>query len=193
MANTGWRVVIQEGNDARAICKIQALSDGGYSVIAPYHSAKEGWLTRQEVDYRQTHMEISFSDVEHFDASDRVKLSHHWDGFVQFSGENPQKIRSGRDPLTGQPKGLAIMSAPIWRPITSGPTFGATMWGLEEFKAVTEPRESDVIFGPDQLYYRECTPTSCNAYLIEGWVFDVNMWAGVRGHGNNLRLSLGLS
>jgi hypothetical protein len=28
----------------RAICKIQALSDGGYSLIAPYHAGKEGWL-----------------------------------------------------------------------------------------------------------------------------------------------------
>jgi len=128
VARDGWRVIIEDGGDFHAVCKIQPLSDGGYALIAPYHAAREGWLYKHEVDYRKYVNTVKLSDMQHFVASDRVKLSHHWDGFVQFSGENSQTIRSGRDPFTGEPKGLAIMSAPIWKPIKDGPTFGIILW-----------------------------------------------------------------
>lgn len=159
-------------------------------MLAPYHAAKEGWLYKHKVDYQKQEQSIDRSGMQHFVAGDRVKLSHHWDGFVQFSGENPQKIISGRNPLTGEPKGLAIMSAPIWTTIKSGPTFGITVWGMTDFKRVIDTRATDVIFRSTDLYYYRCAPYTFNSYNIEGWVFSADMWDGVRGAENDLRLSM---
>ncbi len=159
-------------------------------MLAPYHAAKEGWLYKHKVDYRKEEMSLEISDMQHFIASDRVKLSHHWDGFVQFSGVNPQKIMSGLDAETGEPKGLAIMSAPMWKPITSGPTFGILVWGPTDFKQVTDTRETDVVFHSNEIYYERSAPYHFNAYHVEGWVFSASMWDGVRGSGNDLRLSM---
>jgi hypothetical protein len=187
----GSRIVVDDGLTKRALFKIQPLSDGGYSVLAPYHAAREGWLARTHVDYTKTEMQMSFSDMENFTADDRVKLSHHFDGFVQFSGENPQKIRSGRDPVTREPKGLAIQSAPIMRPIPTGPTFGCVAWGLSSYRELATPRRSDLHFSPSETYYRRCRPDTWNAYKVEGWVFWPPMWAGVSGDEYDLRLSVG--
>jgi|NGEPerStandDraft_6_1074524.scaffolds.fasta_scaffold113261_1 hypothetical protein len=187
----GSRIVIDDGPTKRAIFKVQPLSDGGYAVLAPYHAAREGWLARTHVDYTKTNQTLRFEDLEHFTADDRVKLSHHADGFVQFSGENPGKILSGRDPVSGEPKGLAVQSAPIGLPITTGPTFGGTVWGLDQFRELNKLRSSDLDFPPDAIYYRGCRPDTCNAFLLEGWVFWPPMWAGVSGSEYDLRLSIG--
>ncbi len=188
---SGHRVVIEEPAGLRAVCKIETLADGGYTVLAPYHAERQGWLTKFQVNYDQKHMQIALGKMEHFTADDRVKLSHHTDGFVQFSGEVAGKIRSGRDADTGEPKGLAIMSAPIGKPITSGPTFGLVVWGMDEFRRLDHTRASDLIFRQDDIYYRRCRPGTCNAYHLEGWVFWPEMWAGVRGTLYTLRISVG--
>jgi len=187
----GSRIVIEDGAVRRALFKIQPLPDGGYAVLAPYHDAREGWLARQHVDYRQTDSRIRLSDMEHFTASDRVKLSHHRDGFVQFSGEVAGTIISGRDAQTGEPRGLAVQSAPIGLPITTGPTFGCVSWGISSFRALPGLRRSDLLFPAADIYYRRCRPDTWNAYLVEGWVFWPPMWAGVHGDEYNLRLSVG--
>jgi hypothetical protein len=62
--------------------------------------------------------------------------------------------------------------------------------GLSEFKQVNDTRETDVIFRSDEQYYRVGTAYNFNAHQIEGWVFGANMWQGVRGSENNLRLSM---
>jgi hypothetical protein len=190
VAHNGWRIIIDDGHGPRAVCKILPLSDGGYSMLAPYHEAREGWLYKHTVDYDKHEQTIDADSVQHFVASDRVKLSHHFDGFVQFSGENPQTITSGRDPLTGQPKGLAIMSAPIPMPITGGPTFGISTWGMTHFKLVSDPRETDVIFRSDDIYYYRSAPYAFTSYNVEGWLFGATMWDGVRGPADDLRLSM---
>lgn len=160
-------------------------------MLSPYHVAREGWLARHRVDYRkigETSMPID--EMVAYTADDRVKLSHHWDGFVQFSGESPQKIVSGRDPFTGEPKGLGLLSAPIRVPITTGPTFGMSLWGIGDF-AEHNPGKRQLVFNPEDIYYRGCTPSEVSGYMIEGWVFGDRMWAGVRGSKEDLRLSVG--
>ncbi len=104
---SGHRVVIEEPAGLRAVCKIETLADGGYTVLAPYHAERQGWLTKFQVNYDQKHMQIALGKMEHFTADDRVKLSHHTDGFVQFSGEVAGKIRSGRTQTRANPR--------VWR------------------------------------------------------------------------------
>lgn len=55
---------------------------------------------------------------------------------------------------------------------------------------MTQARGSDIIFGASDIYYEYSTAENFNAYHVEGWVFGAHMWDGVRGSGNNLRLSL---
>ncbi|MFK0160244.1 hypothetical protein ACIQVK_50330 [Streptomyces sp. NPDC090493] len=184
------RIFIDDGNGPRGICKISQHADGGYMVMAPYHQAREGWLAKHSVDYKSRHMSARLEDMHHYTASDRVKLSHHADGFVQFSGEQSGKITSGRDPFTGQPKGLGLMSAAMNHPVTSGPTFGVSFWGLDDFSRKA-PKSGDFTFDSSQIYYRNCNPETYNAYHLEGWVFGEQMWAGVRGAPGNLSLSMG--
>lgn len=179
----------------RAVAKVDTLSDGGYTFMLPYHSAREGWLAK--VNVGTTHLSpgthtIGADQMVHYDASDRVKLSHHNDGFVQFSGENSQKIRSGRDPLTGKARGLGYMSIPIHQGIHTGPTFGATLWGLEQYRDVTtSPRASDLAFPAKDQYFNMAPPHECDGYQIEGWLFDHQMWQGVRGPQHDLRITMG--
>src|SRR4051794_2401310 len=60
-----------------------------------------------------------------------VKLSYHADGFVQFSGENRQRIRSGIE--NGVPKGLGLITNPLVRPVQSGPSVGCMVCGYDDF------------------------------------------------------------
>ncbi len=179
----------------RAVAKADTLADGGYTFMLPYHAARQGWLAKMYVG--TTHLSpgvhaIGADQMVHYDASDRVKLSHHNDGFVQFSSENSQKIRSGRDPLTGKPRGLGYMSVPILQGIPSGPAFGATLWGLHQYQEVTTSlRASDVVFRREDLYFNMSPPADCDGYQVEGWLLDYQMWQGVRGPANDLRINIG--
>jgi hypothetical protein len=110
-----------------------------------------------------------------------VKLSLHPDGFTQFSGENPGKILSGRDPNTGEPKGLGLYSQPFSRPVRSGPTFALTFWGLPDFEQINATDRNVLTFSQDSLYYRRCTPDTWGGdYLIEGFLFPLAYWQAVR-------------
>jgi hypothetical protein len=131
------------------------------------------------VDYHKGVQLIPRTDVVEYDASDRVKLSYHTDGFVQFSGENPGRIVSGRDPVTGEPKGLAVMTSPISKPVETGPTFAVAAWGLDDFAEEGEPGDG-LVFEEDDFYYRGCDPDSANAYEIEAFLFPKRLWAGIR-------------
>jgi hypothetical protein len=74
-------------------------------------------------------------------------------------------------------------------PITTGPTFGVTFWGLQGFPQ-PPVRATDFVFDASEMYYRRSTPSNFNAYHLEGWVFGARMWAGVRGAVPRLSLSM---
>ncbi len=78
--------------------KIVGMADGGSAVTVPYHSERKGFLFRVAVDSSQTIIETGVEEMVPYTADDRVKLSLRLDGFVQFSGESPGTILSGRNP-----------------------------------------------------------------------------------------------
>jgi hypothetical protein len=42
---TGVRLFVPDASgQLKAISKVVPMGDGGYAVLAPYHSAREGWL-----------------------------------------------------------------------------------------------------------------------------------------------------
>ena len=179
-----WTIAIRPpGSDKLCkITKIVGLNGGGFSVLAPYHKAKSGFLWKMPIppDVRKpgTHHVASKMGTA-FTASDRVKLSYHTDGFAQFSSETSARIISGIDPATGEPKGLGLYTRPLTSPISSGPSIGVTVWGMEEFE---DAKGSDrpLIFEADEFYYRRCTPAEATAWMLSIFVFPVDVAPPVR-------------
>jgi hypothetical protein len=156
--------------------------DSGFGILAPYHAAKEGYLLKYTAQRNKLYGKyedgytIKSSDTVPYTATDRVKLSIHSDGFVQFSGENPGRIISGKDPITGDAKGLGLFSSPLSKPIISGPTFVLTIWGLYDFTVIEKAKSGEIVteFSEKDYIYRETDAAKWNAYQIEGFVFPLH-------------------
>jgi len=168
---------------ARKITKIVGLGGSGFSVLVPYHKAQNGFLFKMPVGpsvHTPGPHDIRSVDFVSFTADDRVKLSYHTDGFAQFSGERPGRITSGRDPKTGVPKGLGLMTHPLTSPIWSGPSVAVTAWGLDEFEEIEDGDRPHILFEPQELYYRGCAPDEANAWMISIYAFPINVVPPVR-------------
>jgi len=185
--------VEDQSGKLRKITKIIPYPDGGFAVLVPYHSARNGYLfktnipdpapgkilvlqrTQEGFEYKLNISERTVqigqpSESDRYSADDRVKLSFHPDGFVQFSGENPGKILSGRDEA-GEPKGLGLMTRkPMDNPIASGPTFAIVFWGVSEFEELNNADPDVIKIALSELYYRKCTPQTANGIVIEGFI-----------------------
>jgi hypothetical protein len=114
-----------------------------------------------------------------FTVEDRAKLTYHTDGFVQFSSENPGRIISGRDPSSGEPKGLGVISHPLTNPIWTGASASVTAWGLDDFDLASDPKNL-LVFEPDEIYYRGYAPDQKISFRIEVYVFPVHVVPPVR-------------
>ena len=117
---------------------------------------------------------IRWSECIGFTAEDRAKLTYHIDGFAQFSSENPGKLISDRDPKTGEPKGLGLLTRPLSTPIVSGPSVGITVWGIEEFESAKKT-ENLIVFEPSDFYYRRSTPEEANCWHLAIYAFAVGV------------------
>jgi hypothetical protein len=149
-------ICLTQGDVVRRLFKVLPLSDGGFAVTAPYHVARSGALMKMPQTTKTGSFAVEQTLLVPFSASDRVKLSYHADGFVQFSGEGAQTIRSGRDRETGEPRGLGLIGQPPGR-IQSGPSIICGAWDLEDFED-WRPRSSEhaIVFdGPEDFYVEE--------------------------------------
>ncbi|MGH8335526.1 MAG: hypothetical protein ACRETL_01575 [Gammaproteobacteria bacterium] len=181
-SNRKWTVAIRPrtGEALRKITKIIGLNGDGFSVLTPYHQARSGFLFKHLMDLQtQGQRKIPWGECVTFTAEDRVKLTYHVDGFAQFSGENPGNIISGRDPKTGEPKGLGLLTHSLKTPIVSGGSVSVTVWGLEEFETAEEAEEA-IIFEPGDFYYRRSTPNNANVWHLSVYAFPVNAVPPVR-------------
>jgi hypothetical protein len=133
-------IAIEDGADVpRKVLRLLALSDGSFSISAPYHPARSGLLSR----VRHPSAVVGLGDYwvpaepdQTYRVSRLVKLAYHASGFVQFSSAEKQPIKSGRLPPSQflLPKGLGMESNPITEPIESGPTLGALFMGIRHCK-----------------------------------------------------------
>ncbi len=178
---TDARIIIDAGSSSgsRLLTKFTTYSDGGFGVLMPYHEEKQGWLAKVPVDYHKKQWRAKPEECEEYTATDRAKLSYHGDGFAQFSGERSGRITSGRDPDTGEPKGLGLMTSPILTPIESGPSVAIACWGIEHFDKARNTRKTDIRFAEHDWYFRS-PPDKANGYLVEAFVLPRHMWAAVR-------------
>lgn len=188
---SGFTIAVEDQGTLRKITKIVPYKSGGFAVLAPYHKARRGYLAKHPVDYSKRNVELRVEDMVTYSAEDRVKLSLHPDGFVQFSGENPGRIVSGRDPSTGEPRGLGIMSHSLSTSINTGPTFACVAWGADDFESLGNTAKRDIIaFTEEDYYYRRCTPDTWNGYVVEGFVLEERYWGATRRRGEKLVLTV---
>jgi hypothetical protein len=180
-----WTIAIRpmDQQRPRKITKVIGLNGEGFSVLVPYHRARSGYLLKMPIDPAQALTPGEWSVPREacvaFTAEDRVKLSYHSDGFAQFSSEVSGRIISGRDSITGEPKGLGLFARPLDNPIWSGPSVGINLWGIDAFDEVSEA-ERTVLFEPNDCYHRGCTPDEANAWYVAIYAFPKNVIPPVR-------------
>jgi hypothetical protein len=167
VASKGWTIQLVSGEDCRKVCRVWFGSDGSYYVTAPYHSARSASVSmitgyyerRKSTTNRDSQVEIGLLE----DDQKRLKLSHHPDGFAQFSGEG---IVSGRGD-DGSPKGIGIMSFTLARPPRTGGSFACAIFGPEDFASGNPSRGDAMNFEVDQI-----PPVhGRNGFILEGSYF----------------------
>ncbi|HQU42611.1 MAG TPA: hypothetical protein PK867_07350, partial [Pirellulales bacterium] len=178
MRETAIAIRDEEGV-ARKVTKIIQMRDG-FAVSVPYHSAKEGWITEHPMHYDSLDVHtVMPCEIEHFTASDRVKLSIHLDGFVQFSRGGDQPTRSGYDKATETVKGVGL-KAPTPVVVTSGPTFGIVLRGLKDFAVLPDGKEAEMFEREDLWHHPRDSSPSAQSYHLEGFTFRIELLSEVR-------------
>ncbi len=117
-----YTLAYDDGETSVDLCKIIFGGDGSYFVTAPYHPHDRALIAKFTVNYARDEQNFPLSEAVDVglleDAEQRLKLSHHPDGFLQFSGHG---VLSGRD-QAGKIRGIGVMSWPLYKP-TLGPSF----------------------------------------------------------------------
>jgi len=138
-------VLISHNGRVFKVFKVWFGVDGSYYVTVPYHSHSDAIVCKATVNYDAGHQQIVLmkdfpliADLD--DDEQRLKLSHHPDGFCQFSGHG---ILSGRDDR-GEPKGVGVLAAPL-ADVGAGPAFSVCVHGLEHFHEANNVRAGDLV------------------------------------------------
>ena len=151
MATSRYTVIYEtEGGERHKLCKVFLSGDGSYGITMPYHPSEQVSLIKRLINYPNSDVRLAQEPLEIAvleDDEHRLKLSHHPDGFVQFSGSG---VLSGRNP-DGSAKGLGIRSFPLGQP-TAGPAYGVTIFRPEEFAKADTPRKGDLLFTEAALH-----------------------------------------
>jgi len=169
-------IVIKRNGVLRKIAKVIFGDDGSYYVTVPYHQANKAVLMKSTVDYDAStprhvdDLSPHISKTEMIDLgvadSDRVKLSHHPDGFVQFSGHG---VLSGRN-VDGSPKGVGALSTPLGSKF-DGPAFAIGLTTLEDFPEITKLPSDIFLLDADNIY----AIPGCSGLVIDAHYFPP-MW-----------------
>ncbi|MBN1517074.1 hypothetical protein JXA32_10965 [Candidatus Sumerlaeota bacterium] len=175
MAVVKYTIVFESRNGRRKLFKLWFGADGSYYVTVPYHSAKKAILFKQTVNYAtsawRTVDDGDWIPVEQAidiaSADDaRIKLSHHPDGFLQFSGKG---ILSGRN-SDASAKGIGTLSWPL-KQGCHGPAFSVTISGVDDFESADTCNDLFCLFRETDL----TVIPGVGPLVIEGHYFPV-MW-----------------
>jgi hypothetical protein len=165
-----WRVVYVNDHGRFKLCQIFFGRDGSYYVTSPYHPAAKALLMKATVNYNVGSMTVPFEEALDLagidDEEKRVKLSHHRDGFLQFSG---QGVTSGRD-VDGTIRGVGVMSWSLESPVY-GPAFGVSVRGVEQFERATELEAGDIEVREDAIPSVPGFASNEQVLVLEGFYF----------------------
>jgi hypothetical protein len=168
-ATLDYTIAYESNKGVVDLCKIILGSDGSYYVTAPYHPNNKALAALWTVNYARAPTVVDFGealDVAVLDDDNRrLKLAHHPDGFLQFSGEG---VLSGRN-ADGSPKGLGTVSWPLVRP-TFGPAFGLTFSDPHKCGRTSAGRRRTILFAEDEIEHLRKDLTGLR---IAGFYFPV--------------------
>jgi hypothetical protein len=178
-------IAIEMGGELIKLMKFWWGTDGSYYFSCPYIPGGRALLMKTTVNYSKQEQESRLEEALELalleDDDRRLKVSHHPDGFLQFSGEG---IRSGRN-ADGQPKGIGTTSWRVTNP-TRGPSFGMSVFGLHAFARLGQARPGDLVFKENEMFL----PSGWRSLHIEGYILP-RLWARfVRKEGNGAFISL---
>ncbi|NUO79855.1 hypothetical protein HUU05_07245 [candidate division KSB1 bacterium] len=165
-----YTIVFRKEGISYKLCKIWFGRDGSYYVTSPYHPEHRAFVMKIRVNYSLQETTIALEDaidtagIE--DDNSCLKLSHHPDGLVQFSGHG---ILSGRD-ADGNIRGFGVMSWPLDRPVL-GPAFSLLFRGVEQLESAHSDLASTLLFTDDEL----TSIPNANTLYLEGFYFP-GLW-----------------
>jgi hypothetical protein len=170
-----YTVTYEKGGIKYKLCKVWFGVDGSYYLSSPYHRAQKAVLFKIKFNFTRHGMStpsgvlVDIASVE--DDEKRLKLAHHPDGFIQFSG---QGILSGKNP-NGTIRGMGVMSWPLDAPVR-GPAFGVTFRGIEEFARAEAAVDGPIVFRHEEL----AVVPGVDAYVLEGYYLPEELRRFVR-------------
>lgn len=168
--NVSYTIAYDSNGDVTDLCKIIFGGDGSYFVTAPYHPHNRAIAAKVSVNYAREEQIFQLSDALDLavveDDQRRLKLSHHPDGFLQFSGLG---IRSGRNP-DGTAKGIGVTSWPLVRP-TLGPSFGIAFSSPIACGRPSRPQRETVVLSEFDIEHMR--PAGMFGLMITGYYFPV--------------------
>lgn len=170
MPSVDYTVVYSSDEGSYDLCRIILGDDGSYYVAAPYHPLDKALLAKWTVNYAQGPMSFTTRKAIEVgvldDGERRLKLSHHPDGFLQFSGEG---VRSGREP-DGTIRGLGLQSWPLDRP-TFGPSFALAFSDPHKTGRRSKGGPRSVVFAEDDINHMRASGVT--GLRIVGYYFPV--------------------
>jgi hypothetical protein len=165
-----YTIIYERDSNRYKLFKVLYGRDGSYYVTSPYHPERTAALIKSTINHARQEMLIPYEElVELAGAHDddrRIKLAHHPDGFVQFSG---QGILSGRDP-DGTIRGIGVMSWRLDKPVL-GPAFSVGIRGVDKFASPRGNEDNPIVFRSSEI-----TPVpGPRILLLEGYYFQ-SLW-----------------
>ncbi|HUE74803.1 MAG TPA: hypothetical protein VMP01_28300 [Pirellulaceae bacterium] len=161
-----YTVIYDKNGVDYKLTRIWFGADGSYYVTSPYHPDKRAFLMKIRVNYSLDEMTVPFEDAIDTASLDedeqRLKLSHHPDGFVQFSGEG---VLSGRD-AHGVPRGMGVVSWPLDMPVP-GPAIVLLVRNIEGFEQAPSRPSDALVFSDNEI----CAVPGADTLHLEGHYF----------------------
>lgn len=167
-----YRILWRDNGALSKLFSIIFGKDGSYYVTSPYHPIDTAYVHRMRIRYGKhgEAIEIPRGNIVEYGflkgVQNNLKLAHHPDGFVQFSGRG---IKSGKD-VNGHPKGLGVQAWPLTS-FCEGPAFGMSIVGMQHFKKYEGRGDGNTIVFDSSHYSHEVPLTT---FVIEGHYFPAD-------------------
>lgn len=157
-------VILQQGDTKYKLMKI-IFTKNAYLITAPYHNQKKAFVFKAEIDYGKSDQFIPLGDITEgaiLDDDDlTLKIAHHTDGWLHFSGNGITSSGSNE----GGTKGIGIQSWPLSAP-PGGPAFSVTIKDYRNMEKSTSLNTDELCVKLETAVPKDNDATSI---LIDGY------------------------
>lgn len=165
-----YRIAYQRGEEVYRLTRVTYGSDGSYYVAAPVHPEQRALLVKFTVNYARNVVVQRIDeavDLGTAAADDKeIKLTHHPDGFMQFSGAG---LISGRDD-DGNIRGIGVDTWTLYEP-NRGPAFAVAITDVDRLGAETKVSKDTILFDDRDVVALD----EAAVVILEGYYFPA-LW-----------------